>query len=398
MTERINWDALEDFATETGLEFPWATYEYIPQVMRDQDPFGIFKALFQGIQAEMELYHTKLHRTTQLQDPRLCIPEVLKHLKANVGFSPDLDYLTANLDDVGLRKLIALAVAMWKEKGTKDGIINMIRAFTGRPALMKDWFDYRWLVGVGGQLWNGTYTVAPWIIGGQYGVMAEYLSSIRIERDPTTPEDREVIRGLLDLIRPVQENFEVAYPDFLELFESVDRWTTLAGLIEAIEADPPYMRMTGPALVLSQWAPATPLFQINTHLKTAAAVGSAAAFNYMLMAADPLNGYILQLVQSPTNTVTLYRRVAGVDVPLGSAVIPNLLDPQYFYGVQVTATQTAIAQTRLRVAIDGHLKLDVIDATYNSGDLYLEAVTPDRFMAEFLEAFDLPLLVEYIEA
>ena len=397
MAERVSWSALGRFATETGLDFPWQSYKFIPQAMREEDPFGIFKALFYGIQQEMDRYHAKLHRVTQLQDPRLCVPEVLKYLKANVGFTPDLDYLTANLDEAGLRKLIALAVAMWKEKGTKDGIINMVRAFTGRPAMMKDWFEYIWLVGVNGQLWNGNYLVAPWIIGGQYGLMAEYLSGIRIEKDPTSPEDREVIRGLLDLIRPVQENFEVAYPDFLEIWESVDRWSALAGSIEVVESKGDAL-ITGPAEIECLWAPATSEFHVNTNVAAAVPAGSGAIFEYMFMAADPLNGYVLRIAQSPTNRVYLYQRIGGVDVALQFVNLPNLLDPAYFYGVQVTATQTLLGQTRIRVAIDGHPTIDVTDPTYNIGNHYLIAVTADRFLTEFYEAFDLPLLVEYIEA
>jgi len=395
MPQKLKWDALGTFLEETGIEFPWKSYKFIPQVLRDNDPFLIFKSLFDGIQQEFELHHTKISKLPDLQNPVLCNEYLLKYLKENVGFTGDLDHITDVLDENSLRKLIRLAVTMWVEKGTSDGIVNMIRFFTGRPALVKDWFEWIWLVGVNGQLLNGDYTLAPWIIGGTYGTYAEYLTNIRIEKDSTEPEERVAIAGLLELSRPMLENFEVAYPDFLDLFESTDRWSLISGGPLETDSDNRLV-VTGPAMLECDWASAGPDMHFNTNIKTSQPAGTGTVIRYLFQATDENNCYMLQLEQSPVNTVTLWQRVLGVDVLLGIAAEPNLLDPDYYYGIQVTVTETMAGSARIRVSVDGYLKLNIVDNTYHLGKLIVH--TAADCYSEFFEAFELPLDIEYVES
>ncbi len=68
-------------------------------------------------------------------------------LKDHVGFTKELDYITSDISDADLRKIISLAVALWKKKGLEVGYEDIIRVFTGANVRIFNWFDFRYIVG-----------------------------------------------------------------------------------------------------------------------------------------------------------------------------------------------------------------------------------------------------------
>ena len=79
----------------------------------------------------------------------LWVPETTpqpRFLKDIVGFTKELDNITDDITDQDLRKLIALAVALWKEKGLDLGYEDIIRLFTGSATRVLDWFCFRFIV------------------------------------------------------------------------------------------------------------------------------------------------------------------------------------------------------------------------------------------------------------
>ena len=96
------------------------------------------QTIFEDTQAKIQTLGTLLDPETTPQ-PRL--------LKDHVGFTRELNNITNDISDNDLRKLISLAVALWKQKGTEPGYANIVRLFIGKTARIFNWFDFRMIVG-----------------------------------------------------------------------------------------------------------------------------------------------------------------------------------------------------------------------------------------------------------
>lgn len=100
-----------------------------------------------GPQNLFEDTQTKTDTVIDILDPQKTRADLLQYLKSHVGFTQELNNITNDLSTNDLRKLIALAVALWKQKGTEPGYANIVRLFTGKTARIFNWFDFRLIVG-----------------------------------------------------------------------------------------------------------------------------------------------------------------------------------------------------------------------------------------------------------
>jgi len=100
-----------------------------------------------GPQFVFEETQKKIDLINEILDPAKTRADLLQFLKDHVGFTKELNNITNDLATNDLRKLIALAVALWKQKGTEPGYINIVRLFTGKSARVFNYFDFRWIVG-----------------------------------------------------------------------------------------------------------------------------------------------------------------------------------------------------------------------------------------------------------
>jgi len=96
--------------------------------------------IFEDIQKKIEEIKTIL-------DPATTRADLLQFLKDQVGFTRELNNITQDLTENDLRKLIALAVALWKQLGTEQGYENIVRLFTGKSVRIFNFFDFRMIVG-----------------------------------------------------------------------------------------------------------------------------------------------------------------------------------------------------------------------------------------------------------
>ena len=96
--------------------------------------------IFEETQSQIETIQT-------LNDPASIRADLLQYLKDHVGFTSELNNITNEISDNDLRKLITLAVALWKQKGIEPGYANIVRLFTGKSARIFNWFDFRLIVG-----------------------------------------------------------------------------------------------------------------------------------------------------------------------------------------------------------------------------------------------------------
>lgn len=112
----------------------------------DKDQLNFLERYLLGPQAiwEEKIWN-KINEILILIDPNKTPQPRL--LKDHVGLTKELNNITNDISDIDLRKLIFLAVALWKTKGTEPGYINIIRIFTGSESRLFNWFDFRLVVG-----------------------------------------------------------------------------------------------------------------------------------------------------------------------------------------------------------------------------------------------------------
>lgn len=128
--------------------FPHDMFKFIHKPIRDEDAknFNFLERFLLGMQqAWEERIYNKIGTLNDLLDPSKTPQPRL--LKDHVGFTKELDFITNNISDNDLRKIISLAVELFKKKGLEVGYSDIIRVFTGSNVRIFNWFDFRYIVG-----------------------------------------------------------------------------------------------------------------------------------------------------------------------------------------------------------------------------------------------------------
>lgn len=131
-------------------DFPHSIFDFLHKPIRDLDKAkgnDFVQRLLIGPQQQFEDMQARIKEIETLNDPAKIRADLLQFLKDIVGFTRELNNITNDLGENDLRKLISLAVALWKTKGIEPGYANIIRIFTGKTARIFNWFDFRFIVG-----------------------------------------------------------------------------------------------------------------------------------------------------------------------------------------------------------------------------------------------------------
>lgn len=130
--------------------FQYDVYSFLHRPIRELDKKvgrNFLERFLMGVQFEFESQQARVNKLSTLYDPATIRADLLQYLKDQVGFTRDLNNITNGLSENDLRKLISLAVALWKQKGIEPGYENIVRLFTGKTARIFNWFDFRYIVG-----------------------------------------------------------------------------------------------------------------------------------------------------------------------------------------------------------------------------------------------------------
>jgi hypothetical protein len=285
-----------------------------------------------------------------------CPDDLLQYLKDIVGFDQPLDFITDRLSLHDLRKLILLAVPLWKELFSPLGIVHAMRLLTGKSVVYYDWFHWRSILGEV-YLTEEQQGYDFWVIGSLVTYFDEYHSQVRLMLDAGL--DRRLVLDLLELERVSSERVEVALVDFLDQFDDLrDLWETLEGTPATIEPDKTFKMLPGTsekALMesdaYSDYA-VVHLFKLDTatsgRLRTRFYVDDWAAGDYYE-------------VEVGLNSLTLRRYVAGVPTIIANPALgfPILLGLWYKLRVVAVAEGGGI---RIKVYIDGNEAVNLNDA------------------------------------
>ncbi len=285
-------------------------------------------------------------------DPRTCPDEYLKYLKDFVGWSDELG-ITGDLDATSIRKLITLAIPVWKQKGTEIGLVNLARLLTGKNVVFANWFYFRMILGETG-LWEEQAGSDPWILGGELTDYDEYWSNLRVMDSPDL--DHDLLETAVGIERPSNERIELVYLDFLDWFnEDLRYWTHEVGGAEGY-LDTTNHRMivpaTGRELITIPW-----LASWQSHVAIVSARRpvdpTTDIFRLRFYVQDVNNCYIVEL---RPGELRLIERVAGVEVVVDASVKP-FHAPQYKLRVETFPNLPGAGDLLVRVYVDADLEI-----------------------------------------
>lgn len=306
--------------------------------------------------------------------PAKCNPVILPYLAAQVGFGPDLSGIIANLNTITLRRLISLAVTMWKEKGTPAGLKGIIRGMTGISPEYLDWFDMRWIVGETeiGESGGGTDS---WMIGGLSSEYDEYVSLLSLMDDGTL--DRQLLLDLVGLVRPVSEYIEISIFDFLDVFGGGSRrkWSTYVGAPAVVESEK--LVVTDGTIEIPLITVVDPLLMEDYYVSVLATFSESVLVIHIY--ANESKYYEVKVspygVGGSWHSV-LTRFDTDGETVLATEEIPDGMDivQDYPYTIEVSARNQG-TDTRIFVSVDNVYVIDVIDssATFNKGGVRIGA-------------------------
>lgn len=289
-------------------------------------------------------------------DPDELPDEVIPYLAASVGLGPDLP-VVAELTVDELRRLTAIAVAMWKRKGSTDSWRAALLHLGPARAMILDWFYLRIVEGTSGELVllpdPGT---AP---GGNYDY-PETVSDVWVE-DPDEALDLERLGRFLNLLRPTNERINLYRALFVEdLRQSTLLWSIDDPPNGYHDPDRKALVSEDGALFLANPDDAPDLSGANGYHVFLRLAMTGGADLWVAADADASDGYRLRWTAGdPAGSLEVSRVVAGVATSLGTFASPAIVDGyRYRWSVDV---RRGTGVTELQVRQEETLVATVLD-------------------------------------
>ena len=116
------------------------------QMPKDVNDLLLFR-LLQGMQEQWMNITDLIKGLRNLHDVEKAPEEALQYLKWIVGLTKSLDFLTGNLSERVLRRIIHLAPKIWQYKGTPKGFVEILEIITAYEVRLLDWFYFRTILG-----------------------------------------------------------------------------------------------------------------------------------------------------------------------------------------------------------------------------------------------------------
>jgi hypothetical protein len=387
---------------------PLDMYEFLIEPIRIADRLEgelFVKRLFTGPQAAWEQTHTSIFHLKTLWSVTEIADKFLPYLKNIVGWTKELDYITNALDSRTLRRLIAASVPLWKERGPEDTLINVMRLITGSRLRLWNWFDFRFVMDETA-LGHEQEGRDPWLIelpgAPSYD---ERRMNLRIVDDLNNPLDRDLVKNIVNLMRPISERIEVSYLTFLDLFNVAGdnfQWTMDAGgtdvdiLVE--DGNLKLLDNTQEQRVVvtgvegaDDWAD----YVVGLRMKqTGGHAGLLFYFadsnNYYRVTINPATGSFGRL--------RLTKVVAGVATGITTynfTAVEQIFE-SVFYMIRVEVIPDGAAN-RIRVFIDGDMKINTTDNAHSKGKVGIMHVSGATVEASEVELWLNPLETETVD-
>lgn len=379
-------------------------YDFLIRPIRYEDATKgnhFVQRFLQGGQQEWEDFIARMFSVKKLWSVTECPDEYLQYLKWIVGWTPDLDHITNQLDYDALRRLISSSVALWKSRTTEGSIVDALNVIVPARSRIWNWFDFRWVTGetIFSEQRDGR---DPWMISMPNGDK-EYWSNIRVV-DPGSGF-RQLLRDTIRIMRPLGERYTITYLRAFDLFTvegDNSQWDTETGPDPVIEegvlklADDTVQQMISLNTEDSDtWDSYIVYTRVHGSEGTSSQKGFGLAF-YL----DPstLNGYfaILSVKDNTLLFGTLTGGTLSVVTTFDYDTVPYLLQPDVPYGIRIQVIPES-ATNRIRIYVNGVERINTTSTHRDEGTVGL--MHTDEVTSEFdeLEVLGLPVDTETIE-
>lgn len=337
-------------------------YESLIKPIRDadRDAGALFlKRYLERPQYWRDWIEARILKLPELINPELCPEDQLDYLLAIVGFTRTYDAIISRLDADTKRKLIRLAAPLWKRLYTELGAEATIRLLTGKTPYIRNWFDFRTIVG---EVIIGEEQVGFdfWVIGDAVTRFDEYTSQFRVMDDGLL--DETLLLRLLEIMRPLGERFEASLVDFLDVFrEGRGKWTTAMGTPATVTTD---LTLLVPAGTLEQpivpIAPDTAFTNYTAihKFKVKPPVGGHYTFAFF---EDTTTRYTVWIAPSSTTPINNFR-LYGHAALISQVTFPIADDTWYKLRVRVERRGTI---NHVVIFVDSNKVIEVWDNTPN---------------------------------
>ena len=322
------------------------------------------------------LQNVQAQRLPNLLDPEQVPDELVPYLAALVGLGTDLPAVyTLSTDQ--LRRLIPVAIALWKRKGTRGSWREVILFLEGARSLIFDWFELRTTDGSAlEEVLIPSPSTAP---GGAYDY-PEYVSDVWVMDTTGAGLDFDLLARWLAVVLPSNERINLYEAIFVEDL----RVGTVLWDIEDLGALPPdglrldlaaemadgssggLQSTAGNTFMWSSLIPATPDPDAGQHTFWLLAVAGQAEL--LFFSSGPLgnNAYALLITNDAGGGLAeaeVFRYTAGVPASLGAPfVLPQALTELWPYRWRVQLTRLNPTDTEIRVYWEAVELGSVIDA------------------------------------
>lgn len=376
--------------------FPFDLFQFVPKSVRDQDTTGILQRYLLGSQSAFERVHGLVLDLDTLHDVDAIADDWLDLLRWTVGWTSELDAIVDGLDAADLRKLIRLSVALWKLKGTELGLKDAIRVLTGRDVVIRNWFAYRWIVGVTG-FWRLGMETDPFIVGNDEGDRDEYLSIVFVHNEVGV--ERDLLRKLAGLNRPLQEVTRIVYADLVDDFRiGRQKWITDAGT--DVTWDDTRFRLQVPAgTTIRANVPAleTP-WEVVWRQRVAFTTASGGSFR-MEFHRDSGTGDRYRATWTQAGVVTLEIVVGGVPTTLGTGTLSHVLPVDVTHVVGVDTARDCDGALRICLLVYEVAVVEVVAAepdVLDPGQWRILNEGADPLEIDDVIAYGLPVTVDEV--
>lgn len=301
----------------------------------------------------LELKRAKL---PQLLDPSAAPENAIRHLAATVGLGPELP-AAYSLSNGDLRRLIVVAVALWKIKGTRPSWRNVISALTGSRCLIYDWFYLRTIDGSPARV--HTIPGPGELVSGSLYSYPEFVTDVWFN-DPADADRVALVARWLGEMRPANERINLhtaLMVDDLHVGES--QWTRQGSGVHVVDLDGYRLGCSDGA----HFAADSAIGQAWTDYRITLRLTITGRFQLLLYRlTDGTDDCYRMEIDSSTSTWYLYRRRAAVDVLVATATVAMVEGATYRFTWTV---DTDLTSTTVKVYFEGFEAINYTDTAGN---------------------------------
>ena len=158
---QLGYDALEGVVTrflgyrpdsDELSDFPFEIYDFMIKALRNRDtqPGSVTFLMKRFLMGPQEVWVRVFQRAGKLRDlydANLIEAKYLPSQARLIGFGRDLNDVLVYASEIELRRIVSGAIAFWRQRWLDSGLEAAIRLVTGNRFKIRDYFDYRFIIG-----------------------------------------------------------------------------------------------------------------------------------------------------------------------------------------------------------------------------------------------------------